>query len=296
MNDKEREELYNKIKKRLRDYRYRSGFFTLGTMAFAVLLIFSLFPLIPVLIIDYLGLPYSDWASASWFICIVAFGGLFWIFQRYARKIEAKRGITLEEKMYVPAYEALCFLKEYLDPNHPIFGSKTKAIRRLQSIDYLLVSIGLPFVSIIREEAVQLRELRENLKYRLIPSIKNVRQSNPKAMEAIYPAVTELVDYLSNPVLPGLVALNGRMVSLPTVTEKGISEALRSAIIRRSNLRHTVVFSFFVIFASFVYYVDINYFDATMNAAFEFALMFFVGIVAIYVTYLGLTWRREPRT
>jgi len=296
-NEEKRKETYERIKKHLGDYRYRSSFFSLGTMVFALLLILSIFPLVPVIIADVLGLAYSIWSVPLWFLCIGVFGALFWVFQRFAKRIEEKRGITLEERMYVRAYESLCFLTEYLDPDHPISGSRSKAARRLQDIDYLLGSTGFPYVSIIRDAASQLWQFRRNLETRLIPLIRRpLDRTDTKSAEDVCSILTALVDYLSKPQLVGLVALNGRMSSLPQVTEKNIFEDFKDILFKRSNLRHTVVFSFFAIFASLVYYVDINYFGATMNTAFELGLMFFVGIVAIYVTYLGLTVRRESRT
>jgi hypothetical protein len=105
-----------------------------------------------------------------------------------------------------------------------------------------------------------------------------------------------MLDYLSKPQLGGLVALNEIMSSLPQVTEKNVFGYFKDTLLKQSSLRHTVVFSVFAIFACLAYYVDINYFDATMNAGFEFGLMFFLGLLAIYVTYLGLTVRRDQRT
>lgn len=293
---KNHDETYRLVKKRLGYYRYRSWFFTSGAMVSAVLLVLSLFPMVPIVLIAILGLKPSVWNVPLWFLCIGVFGVLFWIFQRSAKKTTEKRGVSLEEELYVRAYEALCFLKEYMDPSHPILGSKKKAIRRLQRIDYMLTSISLPYVSIIREEAVQMAKLRENLRYRIIPSLKKAGQSDPEVMEATYSAIEQLVDYLSKPVSVGLIALNANLASLPKIREKSIFEDLKSAIFRRSSLRHTATFSVFAIFSSLVYYVDINYFGATMNDAFELGLMFFIGITAIYVTYLGLTAPKEPRT
>lgn len=290
MSDEERrKETYERIKKRLGDYRYRSAFLTLGAMVCALLFVLSLFPLVPGFIITILGLDMYSWTVPLWFLCIGVFGVLFWIFQRFSRKIEEKRGITLEEKMYVLAYEALCHFKEYSDPNHPIIGSKLKAERRMQRILILLEEIALPNVTIVKEEAVQLWQLQNNLRTRLIPSMR-IHHGN------VHSLLIALVDYLSRPELPSLVALNKTMVSLPEIVERSIYLDVRSAFFKRSNLRHTTVFSVFAIFASFVYYVDINYFGAPTDAAFGLGLMFWVGIAAIYVTYLGLTMRKEPRT
>jgi hypothetical protein len=290
------EETYKRIKKRLGDYRYRSAFLSWGTLAFVVLFIFSLVPIVPAIIIGSLGLLNTDWVLVSWFLCAVVFGGLFWIFQKFAGIIQAKRGILLEERMYVYAYEALHFLKEYSVPNHPVLSGKSNAIRQLRNIDYLLESTRFPYVSIIGDEVGQVWLLRENLKHRLRPSIKNLQLNDAKGMQATFSAVTELVGYLSKPTLSGLVALNRTMVSLPTVTKKGILEDFMSVILRRSNLRHVAVLSIFAAFAWVVSYVDLNQLGATSSAAFEFGLMFLLTIAAIYVAYLALSVRKEQRT
>jgi hypothetical protein len=290
MSDEERrKETYERIKKRLGDYRYRSTFLTLGTMVCALLFILSLFPLVPAVIAAILGLTYYDWSILLWFVCIAVFGALFWIFQRFSRKIEEKRGITLEEKMYVPAYEALCHFREYMEPNHPIIGSKLKAERRMQYILTLLEQTAFPNVDIVKEQTVQFQRLYRSLRTRIIPSIRKY-QGN------VLQSLVAFVDYLSAPKLPSLVELNKTMESLPETVERNIYLDFRSALFKRSNLRHTTVFSSFAIFAMLVYYIDINYFDAPKDTAFGLGLMFWVGIAAIYVSYLALTRRKEQRT
>jgi hypothetical protein len=82
---------------------------------------------------------------------------LFLIFQRYNRQVEAKFSISLEEKMSVKAYESSSYLQEYLDCEHPILGSKRKAIRCLQDIGYFLTTTALPNAKLIHEERLQLK-------------------------------------------------------------------------------------------------------------------------------------------
>lgn len=290
---KNREETYKRIKKRLREYTYKSGFLTMGTTLFGALFIFSLIPVVPAIVISYLRLSFSDWALVSWFLFAAVFGALFWLFQRLGGNNEVKLAMTLEEKMYVPAYEALCAAEEFLDPHHSVLSSKTKATARLQRIDALMLSTGLPFsISIMGDAVSQMRQLRRNLKHRLRPAIRNMRQGD----QVVSPILGELVDYLSKPTMPMLVALNSKIAPLPEYTERGLYEVFASSILRRSNLRHTGVFSIFGIFSLFVYFMDINYFGATKDTAFGLGLMFFLGIAAIYVTYLSLTVRREQGT
>lgn len=284
-----RKETYERTKKRLGEYRYRSALLKLGALASAFLFIFSLFPMVPIAIIAILGLDMYSWSIPLWFLCMGVFIVLFWIFQRLSRKIEEKRGITLEEEMYVLAYEALCHFREYSDPNHPIKGSRLKAERRIQRVLTSLGEIAFPNITIVREEAGQIWQLRNNLRTRLIPSLR-------KHNGNVHSSLTTLVDYLSRPELPSLVALNKTMEFLPEIVERSIYLDFRSALFKRSNLRHTTVFSVFAIFAWFVYYLDINYFGASTDAAFALGLTFWVGIAAIYVAYLGLTIHKEQRT
>src|SRR3990172_10193694 len=131
------EETYKKVKKRIAEYKIRNFFAKLGSFIFAVLTLFSLLPLVPTFIVSFLSIS-SIFIIPLWAVCFVAFVWLFSIFQKYSNKIEDEFGVTLEESMFVSAYESLCFLKEYLDPEHPILGSKNKAIRRLKDIAFLL--------------------------------------------------------------------------------------------------------------------------------------------------------------
>lgn len=291
------EETYKRIKKRIEEYRYRSGLLTIGAMIFALLFIFSLFPLVPVVVASFLGIVYTNWVVPLWFLCIGIFGALFWCCQKSAKKIEEKRGITLEEWMYVFAYEALCYLREYLDPNHRIIGSKLKAERRVLDIVTLLAGVGFPNASLIREEAVQIGQLWKNLKTRLLSSMKKYLSGNDsKIIGNVHSSLIALLDYLSKPELPSLLALNNSMTSLPEITERSIYDDFRSTVIRRSNLRHTMAFSVVGVAAMLITYADINYFGASQPDAFALGVGSLIALATLYVTYLGLTVRREPRT
>jgi hypothetical protein len=288
MSDEERrKETYDRIKKRLGEYRYRSALLTLGTLAFALLFVFSLFPLVPVIIAIALGLTYSVWTVPLWFLCIGIFGALFWVFQRVTKMTEEKRGVTLEEKMYIPAYEALCYFREYFDPNHPIKGSKLKAERRMEKILTLLGESTLPNVIIIREEAVQLWQLWKNLKMRLIPSME-------KNNGSIDSSLVRLVDYLSKPELTSLVRLNEMMLSLSEINERNIYLDFRRALLKSSNLRHMEIVLVTSITALLIYYTDLNYFGANLHEAFALGIGSLIALMTLYVTYLALTKRREP--
>lgn len=296
--EEKRKVTYERIKKRLGDHRYLSAFLAIGEMVSAALFVFSLFPLVPVIVLSLLGpSANSSWIVPLWFICIGVFSVLFWLFQRFYKKVEQKRGITLEERIYVLAYESLRSLNEYLDPEHPISGSGSKAVRRLRDVDSVFGSTGFPYMSLIGEAASQMGQLRGNLETRLIPAIsRSLDRTDTRSAEDARSILVALLDYLSKPQLPELVALNKRMSSLPQVTEKNVSRYFKDALLKRSNLRHAVVFSIFAVFASMAYYVDINYLDAPTYTGFEFGLMFFAGLVGIYVTYLGVTGRRDQRT
>jgi hypothetical protein len=290
--ERKRRDAYDRIKKRLKDYRYRSALLKAGAIVWAILLISSLFPVIPVYLAIALGLYSSGWSVALWFLCIAIFAVLFWIFQRLATKIEGRRGITLEERMYVPAYEALSFLREYVDPDHPILGSKLKALRRLQRISVLLGEVGFPNISILREETNQILWLGKNLRTRLIPSIKNrINGNDPSILESAHSSLVALVDYLSEPKLDGLVTLNKTMTSLPEITERNIFVDFWSTLLRRSNLRHIVVFSIVVLVSLLVAYIDYEIVGGSLHDAFTFGVGSLIALVTLYVTYLGLTAR-----
>jgi hypothetical protein len=280
------EKIYIRIKKRLMDYKYHSFFYGLMTMVFAVFFTFSLIPFVPVIIAAILNIPpSSSWIIVLWFLCVVIFGVLFWIFQRLSRRIEEKYGITLEEKMYVLAYQALCYLKESLDPDHPIIGSKSKAERQVQRILTLLGQITIPKVTILKEESVQLLHMWNNLRNRLIPLMRR----NPENAVSLLDA---LLDYLSRPELPRLVMLNRTMESIPEIVERNIYLDVKNALIKRSNLRHITMFALFTLVAFVIYNVHQIYFNASADSAFQLCLMLWIGLVGIYVSYLGLTKRK----
>ena len=287
----ESEETYKKVKKRIWEYKTRNFFAKIGSFVFALLTLFSLIPLVPIFIVSYLSIS-SIFVVPIWIFSLIAFVWMFAIFQKYSRKIEKKFGVTLEEKMFVSAHESQCFLREYLDPEHPIFGSKMKAIRRLKDIDYLLTSTELPNLTIINEETTQLVQLETNLRNRLVPSIVKMQKNNPDANEKISSIIATLVDYLTKPKLGTLTLLNSNLVTLPESKEKGVSRYITDAVLKRSNARHVFVFSGIAVVSFLASYVDFYYLVASASDAFTLGIGTCIGIVAVYVTYLGLTGRK----
>jgi hypothetical protein len=284
------EEIYKRTKKRLADYKFRSFIYEFGALVLGALFMFSFIPVVPLVIGISLQIPPADpLLYVLWFVCAVVFGVSFWNVQRLSKKIEEKYGVTFEERMYVPAYEALFFLKESSDPNHPVMSSKLKAERRIQSILTLFGQITISNVALLHEERVQLWHLWNNLRTRLLPLI---RRNDTKA----HPLLIALVDYLSRPELPRLKELNTTMASIPEMAERNIFLYIRTALLRRSNLRHIIVLGVFALIATGVYYVHRTYFDAPPATAFQLGLMFGVGLAGIYVGYLGLTKRKGTGT
>lgn len=126
---------YSKIKKRIHDYRLQYGVTFAGTFVFAILFFFSLLPLIPAVLANYFNFG-SFSIFLYWALCSIGFGYLFSRSNKKVEKVNKEYGVELEERIFVSAYEALCFLDEYLDPNHPIISSKRKSIQKLQGINY----------------------------------------------------------------------------------------------------------------------------------------------------------------
>jgi hypothetical protein len=292
MSQKEgNDESYTKVKKRIQEYKIRNFFAKFGSFVFALLTIFSFVPLVPIFLTSYFLIP-SIFLIPIWIICVILFVWMFIIFQKYDKKIEKTFGITLEEKMFVSAYEALCFLREYLDPKHPILGSKMKVIRRLKDIDYLLNSIEIPNFTIINQETNQLNQLETNLRNRLVPSIAKIQKNNPDANEKISSILAILVDYLTAPKLDVLTILNGDLASLPESNEKGVSRYVTDAVLKRSNARHIFVFSGIAVVSFIASYVDFYYLAASASDAFALGVGSCIEIIAVYAAYLALISRK----
>jgi hypothetical protein len=86
------------------------------------------------------------------------------------------------------------------------------------------------------------------------------------------------------------------VAELPEITERSIYVDVRSAFFKRSNLRHVVAFSIAGITALIISYVGLNYFGASLYEAYTLGIGSLIALVTLYVTYLGLTVRRESRT
>jgi hypothetical protein len=198
-------DIYDQIKKRVAEYNVRYALAVLLSLASAIFFIFSIVPLIPYAIALYFG-----WDIVIvWLVCVSTSILAFSQSSKLVHTLNAKYGITLEEKMFLRAYESLKFLEEYLDPQHPIMSSRMKAVRKLERIYDLLDSTewSLPNVSIVREQAGQLAALQANLKKRLMPAIENIapnREKDRATSETSRLALQALVEYLTQPELEGL--------------------------------------------------------------------------------------------
>lgn len=290
---KKHRDTYNHIKKRLKDYRYRYIIFTTGTVISFLALILSVLPFVPVAIVTALGLS-IEWNLIMWVVSIVGFSLVFLIFQRLVRNTLEKRGITLEEKMYIPAYESLINFREYTDPNHPIQSGKPKAVSKLRSISVLIEEVGFPYIEIVREERLQLSQLWRNLRTRLIPSIeKRINGDDPETLRYANSSLIALLEYLSEPELDRLKTLNQTMEFLPETQERNIFLDFKTMVFRRTNLRHAIVFFVIALATSFIAYIDLNIVGGDLNAAYTLGITSFLAMTAIYVAYLGLS---TPRT
>jgi hypothetical protein len=281
---------YDQIKKRVTEYNVRYVLAILLSSALAMFFIFSVLPLIPITIILYLRFDLALlWLV--WPVCMVTSFLAYSQSSKLIRTLNAKYGITLEEKMFLRAHESLKFLEEYLDPQHPIMGSRMKAARKLDRIYDLLDSTewSLPNVSIVREQAVQLAALQANLKMRLIPAIENITSNRDKdlaTLETSRLALQALVEYLTQPQLDGLTNVNKQMQPLTEITRKSISLQIKHLITKPSILKRILVISSAPAFAAAASYFDVVYLDAKPSDAFVVGIAVVIGILGIYVTYL----------
>jgi hypothetical protein len=295
MSANNQQELYTKIKKRLDDYRYRSHFAKFSTLSFALLLILSLFPIVPIVIVSILGYPASSSSviMVSWFGCIFSFGILFAISERISKRIEQKRGITLEEKLFAKAYEALCCLNEFFDTSHPVLSGKKKAIRKLWDIVYAIGNTSFPYSILVADEAFNLYTLSSNLSQKLIPQLE---KSNTIPMEKIISSIESVVNYFSAPRLPSLIDLNQSFLELPLIPDRSVSKKVITSIAKPSNSRHVLAFGSMAIITLLITYVGITFIGVNLQESYILAIGSMIGLVAIYVTYLGLTNPQKTKT
>jgi len=275
---------YERIKKRVSTYKKASYIFQALQFILAMLFIFSLVPIIPAA----LDLLFDTSLLILWWpICLVAFGILLYISNRVYNQILSTRRITLEEMLYVIAFETLKLLDEYLDSVHPVAGSKNKAVRKLQSMSYLLESTDwqIPNISILKDGAEPIMEFRNNLITRLTPSI---RGKDKGKIEKAYSALKLFLDFLAQPQISGLIKTNKELDQLPPVSQRGIL----SSILMRPMAKNLLAFSFITAIAVVVYCVDIFYMNPTPHEALSLFVATFIGGAGVYVTYLTLKSRK----
>ncbi len=288
---------YGQIKKRVAEYNIRYVLAVFTSFILTILFVFSLLPLIPFAIALYFGFD----VRYVWVICLMIFGLAFWLSSKLIRKINLKYGITLEEKMFLRAYESLKFLEEYLNPSHPIRSSRMKAGRKLERI-YDLLQLNewsIPNISIMREEREALATFQSNLKKQLIPAIEKTSKGDDKDkknLETSLSLLLGLIEYTIHPHLDGLKKVNENMHLLDVKAERDILRSIRLGIWRPSNWKYLLVL-FSVIAAGVVaYLLDLNYFGAKPSEAFSILIMVFLGIITIFAAYFGATRAIRPKT
>jgi hypothetical protein len=288
--------LYDQIKKRISDYRLTHGFLVFCTFICAILFVFSLLPLVPVAIFDFIGLTTTSAANSIlflifWVVCVVILGYLFSRLNKKTLRVEEKYGITLEERLYLRAYESMKFLEQYLDPKHPIASSKMKAVRKLTDIDYLLDSSQwrIPNIYVLSEEAQQMKDFKRNLERKLIPAIKKSRgEKDKEILDTSRATLRAMVEHLARPELVKLQLLNDGMSSLPEITERGIYVRVKTTISQPSNLKHILAIGLAAILSFAAAYADIVIFSATEHDAYALGIYSLIGIVGVYATFVAL--------
>jgi len=196
--------------------------------------------------------------------------------------------VTLEERMYIPTFEALVFLDEYFDPQHPITKSKGRAVIKLKTLERLLKSSDwqIPNISIVKERADHFRRFRRNLVTQLTPSIE---QEDKDDLKKGYLALEKFHDYLLNPQVSALVKINESMSSLPRVSKRGILQRVWMNVTTRRVLPIILI----VITACVVFHVDTIYMNANSHDAFSLTILSSIGLIGVYATYLTLRYRKE---
>ena len=80
-----RKDTYDRIKKRMKEYKYRFTFSNAMTLVSLTLLLFSAFPLIPALLLTYIG---PSWGVLSWPLSVGLFLLMFLVFIHRSLKRE----------------------------------------------------------------------------------------------------------------------------------------------------------------------------------------------------------------
>ena len=243
----------------------------------AVILFFSLFPIIPVILqvlfeIDFL---FSYVGGLLFGLLLIMIG------QMINRKTSGPPSLSTEEREFLRVFEALRNLDIYFKKR--IEFSRVEAAKQLSKVekDMSEPSSGVFWKALTGDVNENLRLLKGNLKERLLPAITQGREGETKKA---YSITEKFAGYLLNPTASELKDLNKLISELPlSVKEKA---PLMPFLERHPNLRHLSIL-FINGFSSFLaFYLGVNFLHISTDNAYIAATALFGTLTAGYMAIL----------
>jgi len=186
--------------------------------------------------------------------------------------------LSPRERAFLKTVDAIKDIETYLDQE--IEFSKIQVANKLSRIEMELSepsTIKSLWKDLIKDSEDDLRNLKNNLKNRLIPAVKS---GGKEEIQQLYPILEDFVEYLLHPNTSAINELNNNLQELPT----GITKEIAIPLLQRyPKLRHVLYEIGFAIVGYAAYYIGINLIHICSYHAYYVGWLIWATLTAGYI-------------
>ncbi len=196
--------------------------------------------------------------------------------------------LSIDEEAFLNVYDSLKYIDDFLKGSSG--WSRIKATKKLAKVEKKISDVqtadsnGNPLLlweALIKEENINMRLLKQNLKERLLPSII---QSDKEGLKKTYSIIEDFGKFLLNPTILELQGLNKKMSVLNPLSKK---EPFINAFLKHPYTHQIIASIIIVLSGVFVYYLGINILGIQKDNAFLAGTALVGTFAYIYFTIIA---------
>jgi len=271
---------YEKLSTRQRLYqesiRYVNIFIGIGGLLFFL----SIIPIAPAilqeLLFRFFNILYDFYFL--WGLCIIISFILIGIGSWINKRRVAPPELSPRESMFLKAIDAIKDIETYL--NQEIEFSKIQAIKKLSQIERKLYEPSRTkslWKDLTKNTEDELRDLKNNLKDRLIPVLKS---GGEEEIQQLHPILEDFAKYLLHPDTSAIKELNNKLRKLPTAITREITIPLFE---KYPRLRHVLYEICFAVAGYVAYRIGIDLIHISNEHAYYVGCLIWVTLTAAYM-------------
>jgi hypothetical protein len=241
-----------------------------------IILFLTIIPIIPSIMQLYIGMDFLSSLALGIMIGLL----LIVIGRIIKQRTPLPPKLSIEEEAFLKVVDSLKSLDTYLDQQ--IEFSRLEAAKDLSKVVKCITEPSWSSYSLwerlTKEANESLRQLKRNLKEKIIPRIN---QGKEEDIKMVYPIIEGIARYLLDPTASKLKELNESMSGLkPISKEKAV---LIPFLDRHPYLRHCLILLVNGFCSSLVFYIGVNFLHISVDSAFIGGTTLFGTLTAGYM-------------